>query len=151
MAELPKVIAVTEIHRTIKPGKHADKAKGIPAVRPEVKIIAPGSVFVPASHDEYLKLLRLEAIRLPDPDEKIAVPFAHVQAEADVNQTEPKAKAKAKTSKPKAAAKPVEKMTAKELEAHAGSKSYVLPDDWQSMSIDSKREWIELKDGDALV
>lgn len=45
--------AITEIHRTIKPGVAADKNKGIPPKAPEVQIIKPGAVFEARSKDEY--------------------------------------------------------------------------------------------------
>lgn len=48
--------AITEIHRTVKVGKAADKAKGTPAVAPKIQIIAPGGVFNARTDEEYKEL-----------------------------------------------------------------------------------------------
>lgn len=48
--------AVTEIHRTIKPGINADKAKGTPAIPPQVQVIKPTSLFEARNQQEYDEL-----------------------------------------------------------------------------------------------
>jgi hypothetical protein len=51
-----KVIALNTILRTLKPGVHGDKAKGIPATKPEVQEIKPGTTFMSSGKE-------LEALR----------------------------------------------------------------------------------------
>jgi hypothetical protein len=48
--------AISEIHRTVKPGKAADKAKGTAAVAPKVQIIPPGGIFDARTDDEFKEL-----------------------------------------------------------------------------------------------
>ena len=88
MASKKKVIAVTEIHRTIKPGQRGDKAKGIAPVKPTVQIIAPKTVFMASTEadrddgtSEFDRLLAAKAIREPEKDEKVQVDIENVVPE----------------------------------------------------------------------
>ena len=73
MADKQKVIAVTVIHRTLEPGKPADKAKGVSATRPKMQVIQPKTVFMTRDKDEFDELMEAGAIRLPEKGEKIEV------------------------------------------------------------------------------
>ena len=88
MASKKKVIAVTEIHRTIKPGQRGDKSKGIAPVKPTVQIIAPKTVFMASTEadrddgtSEFDRLLAAKAIREPEKDEKVQVDIENVVPE----------------------------------------------------------------------
>ena len=88
MASKKKVIAVTEIHRTVKPGQHGDKSKGISPVKPTVQIIAPKTVFMASTEadrddgtSEFDRLLAAKAIREPEKDEKVQVDIENVVPE----------------------------------------------------------------------
>lgn len=69
---MTKVIAITEIHRTVEPGVPGDKAKGIAAIAPKTQIIPPGSI-LDATGEELKELRKLKAVRDPAPGEKIGV------------------------------------------------------------------------------
>ena len=73
MADKQKVIAVTVIHRTLEPGKPADKANGVSATRPKMQVIQPKTVFMTRDKDEFDELMEAGAIRLPEKGEKIEV------------------------------------------------------------------------------
>ena len=73
MEDKQKVIAVTVIHRTLEPGKPADKAKGVSATRPKMQVIQPKTVFMTRDKDEFDELMEAGAIRLPEKGEKIEV------------------------------------------------------------------------------
>ena len=63
---MAQVIAVTEIVRNVKPGRAADKDKGIKAEKPVSRSIMPGTLFV--SEGEELAFLRkARAVRDPEP------------------------------------------------------------------------------------
>jgi len=51
-----KLIAMGQIIRVTEPGEHGDRAKGVPAKKPKVQTIMPGTVFM--SSGEELKALR---------------------------------------------------------------------------------------------
>lgn len=92
MAEGKKVIAVTEIHRTIAPGEAGDKSKGIRPKPPKVQIIAPKTVFMASTTkdrdddtSEFDRLLAVGAIREPEKDEKVAVNIENIVPDDDAN------------------------------------------------------------------
>ena len=62
MADKQKVIAVTVIHRTLEPGKPADKANGVSATRPKMQVIQPKTVFMTRDKDEFDELMEAGAI-----------------------------------------------------------------------------------------
>ena len=107
MADSKKVIAITEIHRTIEPGVAGDKAKGIRPKPPKVQIIAPKTVFMASTKadqddgtSEFDRLLKSGAIREPEKDEKVAVDIKNIAPEGDANaaKTDTKKAADAKSS-----------------------------------------------------
>ncbi len=111
---MARVVAVTEIHEVIQPGKPADKDKGIKAVAPTKRIIPAGTVFsVVGSREEELR--GLKAIRDLLPGEKVAVPAEsfHVEAESEVAE-------RVKAGKAKKAAAPAFKSKAKKDEDDNG-------------------------------
>lgn len=55
MASL-KLRAVNTIQRATKPGKAADKAKGTPAIPPEIETIKPGTVFTAEDQKQFDEL-----------------------------------------------------------------------------------------------
>lgn len=92
MAEGKKVIAVTEIHRTLAPGEPGDKSKGIRPKPPKVQIIAPKTVFMVSTvadrdddTSEFDRLLKSGAIREPEKDEKVAVNIENIVPDDDAN------------------------------------------------------------------
>ena len=92
MADSKKVIAITEIHRTIEPGVAGDKSKGIRPKPPKVQIIAPKTVFMASTKadrdddtSEFDRLLKSGAIREPEKDEKVAVDIKNIVPEDDAN------------------------------------------------------------------
>lgn len=92
MAEGKKVIAITEIHRTLAPGEAGDKSKGIRPKPPKVQIIAPKTVFMASTvkdrdddSSEFSRLLASGAIREPEKDEKVAVDIKNIVPEDDAN------------------------------------------------------------------
>lgn len=92
MAEGKKVIAVTEIHRTLAPGEAGDKSKGIRPKPPKVQIIAPKTVFMASTvkdrdddTSEFDRLLKSGAIREPEKDEKVAVNIENIVPDDDAN------------------------------------------------------------------
>lgn len=108
MADKTKVIAVTVIHRTVKPGVRGDASKGIAPIKPEVQIVKPGTIFL-VDATEYAELSKAGAIRLPEKDEKVAVGIENVavpeEAPAEKKAAAPKPTARVKPGKaaPKAA------------------------------------------------
>ena len=93
MADSKKVIAITEIHRTIEPGVAGDKSKGIRPKPPKVQIIAPKTVFMASTvkdrdddSSEFSRLLASGAIREPEKDEKVAVDIKNIAPEGDANE-----------------------------------------------------------------
>ena len=93
MADKQKVIAVTVIHRTLEPGKPADKANGVSATRPKIQVIKPKTVFMTRDQDEFDDLMEAGAIRLPEKGEKVAVDIENVVAEDDATTTKTSSKA----------------------------------------------------------
>lgn len=92
MASKKKVIAVTEIHRTLAPGERGDKAKGIRPKPPKVQIIAPKTVFMASTEadredgtSEFDRLLASGAAREPEKDEKVAVDIQNIVPDDDEN------------------------------------------------------------------
>lgn len=92
MAEGKKVIAVTEIHRTLAPGEPGDKSKGIRPKPPKVQIIAPKTVFMVSTvadrdddTSEFDRLLKSGAIREPEKDEKVAANIENIVPDDDAN------------------------------------------------------------------
>ena len=55
MASL-RLRAVNTIQRATKPGKAADKAKGTPAIPPEIETIKPGTVFTAEDQKQFDEL-----------------------------------------------------------------------------------------------
>ena len=55
MASL-RLRAVNTIQRATKPGKAADKAKGTPAIPPEIETIKPGTVFTASDETQFKEL-----------------------------------------------------------------------------------------------
>lgn len=101
-----RVIALTDIHRTVEPGKPGDKSKGINPVAPKTQHIKSGTIFMTKDSDEYADLIKSGAIRRPREDDKIAVPVEQVALEDDDDEeTEGKTKAKAPAKKAKEAGK----------------------------------------------
>lgn len=105
MASKKKVIAVTEIHRTVKPGQRGDKSKGISPVKPTVQIIAPKTVFMASTEadrddgtSEFDRLLAAKAIREPEKDEKVQVDIENVVPE-DENSKKTTNKSSSKSTK----------------------------------------------------
>ena len=108
MADSKKVIAITEIHRTIEPGVAGDKSKGIRPKPPKVQIIAPKTVFMASTKadrddgtSEFDRLLKSGAIREPEKDEKVAVDIKNIVPEGDAKSsqtTDTKKAADAKSS-----------------------------------------------------
>ena len=95
MAASKKVIAITEIHRTIEPGVAGDKAKGIRPKPPKVQIIAPKTVFMASTKadqddgsSEFDRLLKSGAIREPEKDEKVAVDIKNMVPEGDAKSSQ---------------------------------------------------------------
>ena len=95
MADSKKVIAITEIHRTIEPGVAGDKAKGIRPKPPKVQIIAPKTVFMASTKadqddgsSEFDRLLKSGAIREPEKDEKVAVDIKNIVPEGDAKSSQ---------------------------------------------------------------
>lgn len=99
--EKRKVIAVTTIHRCIKPGVSADKAKGIERVKPQTQVIQAGTIFT-VDENEFNELFKAGAIRVPAADEKVYVPVSVADAEVEVDDDEKPAKPAKATGKPKA-------------------------------------------------
>ena len=100
MADKQKVIAVTVIHRTLEPGKPADKAKGVSATRPKMQVIQPKTVFMTRDKDEFDELLEAGAIRLPEKGEKIEVDIENaVVGEGDDTTKTTKATSTGKSGK----------------------------------------------------
>lgn len=83
---MTKVITINEIHRTVQPGQLGDKAKGIPAVKPVIQIIPPGTV-ISSEGEELKEFRRLKAVRDIRPGEKVGVAI-----DPDDNDTEMAAK-----------------------------------------------------------
>lgn len=80
---MTKVIAITEIHRTVSNGQPGDKQKGIAAVKPVTQIIPPGSI-IESTGDELKEFRRLKAVRDPLPGEKIGVSISPDDTDAEV-------------------------------------------------------------------
>lgn len=80
---MTKVIAITEIHRTVEPGAPGDKQKGIAPVKPTVQIIPPGSI-IETTGSELADLRRLKAVRDPLPGEKIGVSISADDTDSQV-------------------------------------------------------------------
>ena len=98
MADKQKVIAVTVIHRTLEPGKPADKAKGVSATRPKMQVIQPKTVFMTRDKDEFDELMEAGAIRLPEKGEKIEVDIENAVV-GDGDDTTTKATSTGKSGK----------------------------------------------------
>jgi len=98
MADKQKVIAVTVIHRTLEPGKPADKAKGVSATRPKMQVIQPKTVFMTRDKDEFDELMEAGAIRLPEKGEKIEVDIENAVV-GDGDDTTTKATSTGKATK----------------------------------------------------
>ena len=122
MADKQKVIAVTVIHRTLEPGKPADKAKGVSATRPKMQVIQPKTVFMTRDKDEFDELMEAGAIRLPEKGEKIEVDIENaVVGDGDGDDTTTKKTTKAtSTGKSGKATKGTESGTTK-TSANAGT------------------------------
>jgi len=58
-----KVMAITSILRTVKPGEHGDKIKGVPPTKPVTQDIPPGAIFIAKDKGEYDSLKAAGAIR----------------------------------------------------------------------------------------
>ncbi len=89
MASEKKVIAVTNIHRTLVPGEPADKSKGIGPKAPKIQVIQAGTIFMASTEErkgyeqsEYDELMALGAIREPEKGEKVAVSVENIVAES---------------------------------------------------------------------
>ena len=120
MADKQKVIAVTVIHRTLEPGKPADKANGVSATRPKMQVIQPKTVFMTRDKDEFDELMEAGAIRLPEKGEKIEVDIENaVVGDGDDTTTKKTTKATS-TGKSGKAAKGTESGTTK-TSANAGT------------------------------
>lgn len=120
MADKQKVIAVTVIHRTLEPGKPADKAKGVSATRPKMQVIQPKTVFMTRDKDEFDELMEAGAIRLPEKGEKIEVDIENaVVGDGDDTTTKTTTKATS-TGKSGKATKATESGTTK-TSANAGT------------------------------
>ena len=120
MADKQKVIAVTVIHRTLEPGKPADKAKGVSATRPKMQVIQPKTVFMTRDKDEFDELMEAGAIRLPEKGEKIEVDIENaVVGDGDDTTTKKTTKATS-TGKSGKATKGTESDTTK-TSANAGT------------------------------
>ena len=120
MADKQKVIAVTVIHRTLEPGKPADKAKGVSATRPKMQVIQPKTVFMTRDKDEFDELMEAGAIRLPEKGEKTEVDIENaVVGDGDDTTTKKTTKATS-TGKSGKATKGTESGTTK-TSANAGT------------------------------
>ena len=120
MADKQKVIAVTVIHRTLEPGKPADKAKGVSATRPKIQVIQPKTVLMTRDQDEFDDLMEAGAIRLPEKGEKIEVDIENaVVGDGDDTTTKKTTKATS-TGKSGKATKGTESGTTK-TSANAGT------------------------------
>lgn len=98
MADKQKVIAVTVIHRTLEPGKPADKAEGIRPTKPKIQVIQPKTVFMTRDKDEFDELMEAGAIRLPEKGEKIEVDIENAVV-GDGDDTTTKATSTGKSGK----------------------------------------------------
>lgn len=145
MASKKKVIAVTEIHRTIKPGQRGDKSKGISPVKPTVQIIAPKTVFMASTEadrddgtSEFDRLLAAKAIREPEKDEKVQVDIENVIPE-DANSKKTGTK---KATNKKSEDKTISDMTGAELDAYLEASDHEAPEGWSGMKVDEKKAWL---------
>lgn len=147
MSEKTKVIAKTVIHRTVKPGQRADKKAGTSAVKPEVQVIQPGTVFMTKDQAEYDYLLEAGAIRAPERGEKVEVDIENVTADEQAENAK-KALRGGGSRKPKTIAD----MTGSELDEHLETSGHEAPVGWSTMKVDDKRAWLVSADaGENLV
>lgn len=131
------MIAKTVIHRTIKPGKPADKAAGTPPVKPEIQIIRSGARFkadnsakLPSGKTECEELEALgAAVRSSDTE---AVAEAKVRAEPPPE--------KPKDEEPKVV--DFSKMTGKALDKYVKDNSITVPDNWPKMLVSDKQTFL---------
>ncbi len=158
MAEGKKVIAITEIHRTIVPGEPGDKVKGIRPKPPKVQIIAPKTVFMASTTkdddgvSEFDSLLAAGAIREPQSDEKVEVDIKNVVPGDDANARKTATK-KAVNKKADAGSGPkaVADMNGSELDTYLESSSHDAPAGWSAMKVDDKKAWLASADANDLV
>lgn len=84
---MAKVIAMTVIQLTEKPGQGGDKNKGLSPTKPKVREIMPGTV-LELENPLLQELLDAKAVRKPEPGEKVQVDVDSVPSQqADAQKT----------------------------------------------------------------
>lgn len=75
MAKSLTLIAINQIHRTLKAGEVGDKSKGIRPTPPKIQIIEPRSVFNALDEDDYEELTSgtYPAARKPEKEDNVRV------------------------------------------------------------------------------
>jgi hypothetical protein len=68
---LKQLIALTEIHMTVTPGKAGDPAKGLAPVRPKTKTIPNGAQFKAQSEEQEAEFIEMRAARPVEADDEI--------------------------------------------------------------------------------
>ncbi len=58
---MQKMLAITEIHRCVEPGKPADRLRHLDSVPPKIEVIKSGHTFFPQDVEEKNDLIRLKA------------------------------------------------------------------------------------------